>query len=118
MLLLSLLLLSNHLAHSEAQLPGPPPKCTPDIVKRIEWGAGTGSFGVSSVHHRFPHVTEGASACDGICGDDDALRCCLQIEGATSEGGRTPSVWDTFQQRGGAIAGGATADTAIDFYHR
>jgi beta-glucosidase len=42
----------------------------------------------------------------------------VQIEGAAGEGGRSASIWDTFQQKPGAIAGGATGDVAIDFYHR
>jgi beta-glucosidase len=42
----------------------------------------------------------------------------VQIEGAAAEGGRSASIWDTFQQKPGSIAGGATGDVAIDFYHR
>ncbi|MGH3714026.1 MAG: GH1 family beta-glucosidase [Micromonosporaceae bacterium] len=41
-----------------------------------------------------------------------------QIEGATSEDGRTPSIWDTFCERPGAIEGGASGETACDHYHR
>lgn len=41
-----------------------------------------------------------------------------QIEGATSEGGRGPSIWDTFSRRPGAIYHGETADIACDHYHR
>ncbi|MFK0244177.1 GH1 family beta-glucosidase [Amycolatopsis azurea] len=41
-----------------------------------------------------------------------------QIEGATAEDGRTPSVWDTFCRRDGAIADSSTADVACDHYHR
>ena len=33
-----------------------------------------------------------------------------QVEGAATEGGRGPSVWDTFSKGAG--------DTAIDFYHK
>lgn len=46
------------------------------------------------------------------------LWCSLQIEGALNAGGRSPSIWDTFQQQPGNIASGATADVAIDFYNR
>ncbi len=42
----------------------------------------------------------------------------FQIEGAASEDGRGPSVWDTFTRRPGAIANDATADIATDHYHR
>jgi beta-glucosidase len=41
-----------------------------------------------------------------------------QIEGATSEDGRGPSIWDTFARQPGTISGNATADVAVDHYHR
>ena len=41
-----------------------------------------------------------------------------QIEGAVSEGGRAPSVWDTFAHTPGKVLGGDTGDTAVDHYHR
>lgn len=41
-----------------------------------------------------------------------------QIEGATQEDGRGPSVWDEFARLPGAIARGETADVAADSYHR
>ncbi|MEU9375420.1 GH1 family beta-glucosidase [Streptomyces sp. NPDC048255] len=41
-----------------------------------------------------------------------------QIEGAVAEGGRAPSIWDTFTRVPGAIDGGHTGDTACDHYHR
>jgi beta-glucosidase len=41
-----------------------------------------------------------------------------QIEGAVSEGGRGPSVWDTFSHTPGRIRDGATGDVACDSYHR
>ncbi len=42
----------------------------------------------------------------------------FQIEGATREDGRGPSVWDTFTARPGAIRDGHTAERACDHYHR
>ena len=36
----------------------------------------------------------------------------FQIEGATEEDGRGPSIWDTFTARPGAIRDGHTARTA------
>lgn len=42
----------------------------------------------------------------------------FQIEGATAEGGRGPSVWDTFTATPGKIRDGHTADPACDHYHR
>jgi len=41
-----------------------------------------------------------------------------QIEGAVSEGGRGPSIWDTFTRKPGAILGGDNGDIADDHYHR
>jgi beta-glucosidase len=41
-----------------------------------------------------------------------------QIEGAASEDGRGPSIWDTFSHTPGKVAGGATGDLACDHYHR
>jgi beta-glucosidase len=41
-----------------------------------------------------------------------------QIEGAADEGGRLPSIWDTFGARPSAIAGGATGRVACDHLHR
>jgi beta-glucosidase len=41
-----------------------------------------------------------------------------QIEGAVTEDGRTPSIWDTFSRVPGAVAGGDHGDVACDHYHR
>jgi beta-glucosidase len=41
-----------------------------------------------------------------------------QIEGGVSEGGRGPSIWDTFVHQPGATFHGDTADVACDHYHR
>lgn len=41
-----------------------------------------------------------------------------QVEGAVNEDGRGVSIWDTFTHTAGKIRGGATGDTADDFYHR
>ena len=41
-----------------------------------------------------------------------------QIEGAVSEDGRSPSIWDTFSHTPGKTAGGDTGDVACDHYHR
>ena len=41
-----------------------------------------------------------------------------QIEGAVAEGGRGPSIWDTFTAVPGAIADGSTGAVADDHYHR
>ena len=41
-----------------------------------------------------------------------------QIEGAVHEGGRGPSIWDTFSHTPGRVVGGDTGDIACDHYHR
>ena len=41
-----------------------------------------------------------------------------QIEGAVTEDGRGPSIWDTFAHTPGRIARGENGDVACDHYHR
>ena len=41
-----------------------------------------------------------------------------QIEGAVSEDGRGPSIWDVFTHTEGKIKDGGTGDVACDHYHR
>jgi beta-glucosidase len=41
-----------------------------------------------------------------------------QIEGAVSEDGRSPSIWDTFSHTPGKIDNGDDGDAACDHYHR
>ncbi|HZX39687.1 MAG TPA: GH1 family beta-glucosidase [Streptomyces sp.] len=41
-----------------------------------------------------------------------------QIEGAATEDGRTPSIWDTFCRTPGKVRNGDTGDIAADHYHR
>ena len=42
----------------------------------------------------------------------------FQIEGATTQDGRGPSIWDSFCRVPGAIADGSNGDVACDHYHR
>ena len=41
-----------------------------------------------------------------------------QVEGGVTEGGRGPSIWDTFSHTPGKVTGGDTGDVACDHYHR
>jgi beta-glucosidase len=41
-----------------------------------------------------------------------------QIEGGVAEGGRGPSIWDTFAHEPGRISDGGTGDVACDHFHR
>jgi beta-glucosidase len=47
-----------------------------------------------------------------------AATASYQIEGAATEDGRTPSIWDTYAARPGAVVNGDTGDVACDHYHR
>ena len=41
-----------------------------------------------------------------------------QIEGGARDGGRGPSIWDTFSHTPGKVIDGSTGDVACDHYHR
>ncbi len=47
-----------------------------------------------------------------------AATAAYQVEGAAAEDGRTPSIWDTFARRQGAVRNADTGDVATDHYHR
>jgi beta-glucosidase len=47
-----------------------------------------------------------------------AATAAYQIEGAVREGGRTPSIWDTYAHTPGRVVNGDTGDVADDHYHR
>jgi beta-glucosidase len=47
-----------------------------------------------------------------------AATASYQVEGAAAEDGRTPSIWDTFARRRGAVRNADTGDVAADHYHR
>jgi beta-glucosidase len=47
-----------------------------------------------------------------------AATSAYQVEVAASEGGRGPSIWDTFAGTPGRVAGGDTGEVAADHYHR
>lgn len=47
-----------------------------------------------------------------------AATAAYQIEGATRDDGRGPSIWDTFSRTPGKVHQGQTGDVACDHYHR
>ncbi|NDK32200.1 GH1 family beta-glucosidase [Nesterenkonia haasae] len=47
-----------------------------------------------------------------------AATASYQVEGGVDEGGRGPSIWDTFSKTPGKVWNGDTGDVAVDHYHR
>lgn len=47
-----------------------------------------------------------------------AATASYQIEGGATDGGRTPSIWDTFSHTPGRVLNGDTGDVAVDHFHR
>jgi beta-glucosidase len=47
-----------------------------------------------------------------------AATASYQIEGGVADGGRTPSIWDTFSHTPGRILNDDHGDVAVDHYHR
>ncbi|MGH8835788.1 MAG: glycoside hydrolase family 1 protein [Actinomycetes bacterium] len=47
-----------------------------------------------------------------------AATAAYQVEGAVTEDGRGPSIWDTFSRLPGRVRNGDTGDVAVDHYHR
>ncbi len=47
-----------------------------------------------------------------------AATAAYQVEGAVTDDGRTPSIWDTFSRVPGAVVNGDTGDVACDHYRR
>lgn len=47
-----------------------------------------------------------------------AATASYQVEGAVAEGGRMPSIWDTFSAEPGRVVAGDTGEVACDHYHR
>jgi beta-glucosidase len=47
-----------------------------------------------------------------------AATASYQVEGGVAEGGRGPSIWDTFSAAEGKVLDGASGEVACDHYHR
>ena len=69
-----------------------------------------------------PTITDSADTATGRRFPDDFLwgvaSAAYQVEGAAREGGRGPSIWDTFSHTPGKVRRGDTGDIACDAYHR
>ena len=62
-----------------------------------------------------PNASAGAFPADFLWGSATAS---YQVEGAVKEGGRGPSIWDTFSHTPGKTHNGDTGDVADDYFHR
>ena len=47
-----------------------------------------------------------------------AATAAYQVEGASEEDGKGPSIWDSFAHTPGRVTNGETGDVACDHYHR
>ncbi|KAJ6816589.1 beta-glucosidase 11-like [Iris pallida] len=82
-----------------------------DFPKEFVFGSGTSAYQV--IHQN--------SVCVCVCTrtyiSSYLMVGGLQVEGAATEDGRTPSIWDTFA-RAGHLPGNSTGDIAADGYHK
>jgi beta-glucosidase len=79
--------------------------------------AGLGLFSPASAQQRRPvPAPTPASFPDGFVWG--TATSAYQIEGAVSEDGRGPSIWDTFSHTPGKIGDNSNADRANEHYHR
>jgi beta-glucosidase len=72
-------------------------------------------------HHPTPSASPNATRAPLTFPDTfrwGAATSAYQVEGATAEDGRGPSIWDTFSHLPGRTRGGDTGDVAADHYHR
>jgi len=82
-------------------------------------------LGVSAVAASLP-VVASAAVLEGKGGERSfpagfvwgSATASYQVEGAVKEGGRGPSIWDTFSHTAGKTHNGDNGDVADDFYHR
>jgi beta-glucosidase len=82
------------------------------------------SLGGGSLSHLFPTppAAQPTPALNGLADFPPGFlwgsaTASYQVEGAIHEGGRGPSVWDTFSHSPGKTFNGDTGDVADDFYH-
>jgi beta-glucosidase len=92
---------------SFARLAGAAAAIVPSSALARTAGADANSKDTSTHDRSFPH--------DFLWGSATAS---YQVEGAVQEGGRGPTIWDTFSHTPGKTSNGDTGDIADDFYHR
>ena len=74
------------------------------------------AYGGASSSPRSAAPRSAASFPEGFCWG--TATSAYQVEGATQEDGRGPSIWDTFAREPGRIRDGSTGDVSVDHYHR
>lgn len=79
-------------------------------------GGGTGTAAAAPAgQEREPRLEPRAFPASFLLGTATAS---YQVEGAAAEGGRGPSIWDTYCRLPGRVKHGDTGDVSVDQYHR
>ena len=91
------------------------------LSRRNFLGVSAGSVALASAAHAASKAGATAAKGGGAFPKDFAwgvATASYQVEGAATEDGKGPSVWDVFVKKPGAIFAGDTGDVACDHYHR
>jgi beta-glucosidase len=91
-----------------------------DLSRRQMLGISAGGVALAGAAHAASKTGAGKAGA-GLFPKDFAwgvATASYQVEGAASEDGKGPSVWDVFCKRPGAIFDGNTGEIACDHYHR
>lgn len=86
----------------------------PSRLTRRTWMIGAGAAALAATAYGSAHTTAGFP--DGFRWG--TATSAYQVEGATREDGRGPSIWDTFAAEPGRVRDGSTGETSVDHYHR
>ena len=94
-------------------------------LTRRTWMTGAGAAALAATAYGAASTTTRtrSAAPRGAAGFPDGFRwgtatSAYQVEGAATEDGRGPSIWDTFAREPGRIRDGSTGETSVDHYHR
>ena len=94
-------------------------------LTRRAWMTGAGAVALAATAYGTAHTTGRTSqpARRVAAGFPTGFRwgtatSSYQVEGATQEDGRGPSIWDTFAREPGRIRDGSSGETSVDHFHR